>query len=345
MRGRARIVTKLHIVRKPRRNQSPLWYVYAWRGGPCIHKAEGAKPTITPAILDAQAKARMEAVGNRDTFDTIIDGYHASPEFEALQPATQRDYKLWLTRASDRFGSAPIAAFTDYRMRGDIIAWRNRWKEQPRTANKATVTMAMLLGWAVHQGLIGVNVAAGIKQMEVGTREEAVWEPHHWEAVRAADLPAHVMDVLELASLTGLRLGDLLRLEWGNIGERAIILTTRKKNSRAVIPILPELRAWLDARESKEGVILRNSRGTAWTESGLETVWQRRKPEGFDRRIHDLRGTYATWLATNGLTDEQIARVMGWTSQRVGAIRARYVDEAKVVVSMVEAIASKARAQ
>jgi hypothetical protein len=46
--------------------------------------------------------------------------------------------------------------------------------------------------------------------------------------------------------------------------------------------------------------------------------------------------TYVTWLAVKGFTDEEIARVIGWTAKRVAAIRAHYVDEARVVVSMVE---------
>ena len=341
--GKTKVVTRLHLVSKRPKGKPPRWYVYAWRGGPCIHKAVGERPIITPAILDAAAQARLTRTASRNTFDSIIDGYRDSPEFDRLQPATKRDYRLWLTRASERFGKAPIVAFTDYRMRGDIIGWRDTWAAQPRTADKATVTMAMLLGWAQERGMLPVNVAAGIRQMNIASnRADAVWEPHHWQAVEALDengepiIPAHVMDALKLASMTGLRLGDLLRLDWESVGDQAIILTTRKRKSRAVIPILPELRAWLDARKGEcKGIILRNSRGQPWTESGFETVWQRRKPAGFDRRIHDLRGSYVTWLAIKGLTDEEIARTVSWTAKRVGEIRARYVDEARVVVSLV----------
>lgn len=151
------------------------------------------------------------------------------------------------------------------------------------------------------------------------------------------DFPAHLMRALRMASLTGLRLGDLVRLEWSQVGKQTIIVEkTRKRGGRAIIPIVPELRALLDDIGGESGPVLLNSRGKRWTESGLETVWQRRKPAGFDRRIHDLRGTYATLLASKGLTDDEIARVIGWTAKEVSAIRARYVDEARVVVSMME---------
>ncbi|WP_343033268.1 tyrosine-type recombinase/integrase [Altericroceibacterium indicum] len=144
-----------------------------------------------------------------------------------------------------------------------------------------------------------------------------------------------------IASLTGLRLGDLIRLDWSNVGEKAIIIEkTRKRGGRAVIPIYTELRKWLDQREKREGAVLLNSRQKPWTESGLETVWQRRKPDGFDRTIHDLRGTFATFLALKGLTDEKIAKIIGWTAKRVCEIRARYVDEARVIIDLAERLSA-----
>jgi integrase len=195
----------------------------------------------------------------------------------------------------------------------------------------------------MENGIIPVNVAARIRQLHQVNKADQVWEPRHWQAL-AAHWQAnklergHLLDALKLASLTGLRLGDLVRLEWSHVGDKAIVLTTRKRKGRAVIPILPELRRLLDAREHRTGTILQTTRGTSWTESGLGTVFQRAKPEGFDRTIHDLRGTYVTWLAIKGLTDEQIARIVGWTARRIGEVRARYVDEARVITSMVDMI-------
>jgi len=338
-------VTGLHIVRK-RNASGTTWYVYAWRGGPCIHRSH-VRPVITLDLLDRQRQARMETARRDElNIDRLVSEYCASPEFGALAAATRRDYRLWLDRISQRFGKAPLAAFADPRIRGDIIAWRDTWADRPRTADKASVMMATLLGWAVERAMLPVNHAARIRQLHRANLSDQVWEDRHWHAVRALDsegqpvVPAHVVRALELASMTGLRLGDLVRLTWAEVGDKAIILTTRKRGGRAVIPVYPELRAWLDALPHRSGPVLLNSRGKAWTESGLETVWQRTKPKEFDRRIHDLRGTYVTWLAVKGLTDEEIARIVGWTAKRIAAIRARYVDEARVVVSLVDRLSA-----
>jgi len=206
--------------------------------------------------------------------------------------------------------------------------------------------MSTLLNWGVENGRLDINVAAGIKQLHTVNKADQIWEERHWTAFAAVDAkgdpicPPHLMDALKLASLTGLRLGDLVKLDWSEVGDKAIVLVTRKRKGRAVIPIVPELRAHLDAREHRTGCVLRNSRGDAWTESGLGSVFQKKQPADFDRTMHDLRGTYATWLAIKGLTDEQIARIIGWTAKRVSEIRARYVDEARVVVSLVERLSA-----
>lgn len=341
-RRKIRVVTKLHVVSKRRAGKPTLYYVYAWRGGPCIHKAEGAPPIIDRAILDAQYRAEADYRGDRaETMDALIDDFRAAPEFTRCKPSTQKDYRLWLDRISARFGTSPLEAFEDRRMRGDVIEWRNGWSTQPRTADKASVMMTILLNYAVENGRVSINVCSGIKQLHDVNKADQIWEDRHWKAVEGVkDFPAHVMDALKLTRLTGLRLGDLVRLDWANVGDKAIIVTTRKRNGRAIIPITPDLRAHLESREYREGAILRNSRGEAWTESGLGSVWQKRKPAGFDRTMHDLRGTYATTLAIKGFTDEEIARSLGWTAKRISEIRARYVDEARTVISMLDKLSA-----
>lgn len=335
-------MTGLHIVSKTRKGKLTKHYVYAWRGGPCIYTCEGEKPVITREILDAQYRAK-EPKRSRNTIDAIIEAYENSPKYQSLKPATVKDYRLWLTRISERFGDTPMGAFTDWRMRGDVIEWRDQWAHQPRSADKAVVMMVTLLNWAAENGKLERHYCHGIELLHHADKSEQIWEDRHWKAVESEkDFPAHVMTALRLGSLTGLRLSDLVALEWSQVFDKQITVErTRKRGGRAVIPVIPELRMLLDEIGRKDsGTVLLNSRGKGWTASGLETVWQRRQPEGFDRTLHDLRGTYVTFLAVKGLTDEQIARVVGWTAQKVGEIRARYVDEARVVVSLVDKLSA-----
>lgn len=337
-------MTGLHLVKKPVKG-GVRWYVYAYRGGPCIHTADGGRPTITPALLEKafDTKRQGAPVG---TISWLAAQYRADGDFTERAEETKRDYRKSLDRIEEEYGAAPLSAFEDRRMRGEIIKWRDKWRNQPRTADKLTVMLGTLLSWGVDRGYVAINVAAGIKQIHKADRSDLIWEPHHWAAIEAKDnkgepiCPPHLMDALKLASITGLRLGDLVAFDWKHVHANAIIVVTKKRKGRAVIPITPELRTWLDARPNREGPVLVNSRGKGWTESGLGSVFQKMKPDGFDRTIHDLRGTFVTWLATKGLTDEEISRIVGWTAKRVGAVRARYVDEARVVVELTKRLSA-----
>lgn len=336
-----RVEPGLHIVSKQRKH-GKRWYVYAWRGGPQIYAQDGNRPVVDLALLDAAHDARKAYTGVREgSFEELIGLYRDSPEFDRLADSTKRDYRLWLNRASAQFGGAGLGAFADLRMRGEIIKWRDNWQDKPRTADKATVMMSTLLGFAVERGMLATNVAAKIKKLHSVNKADEVWEERHWEAVQG--MPDHIMLALKFASLTGFRLGDLVKVSWEHVTDKAIIFVTKKRKGRAIVPILPELRALLDhIGDANEmvGPILRNSRGGAWTESGLGGVFQKNKPKDFDRTIHDLRGTYATWLAVKGMTDDDIARIIGWTAKRVAQIRARYVDEARVIISLVERLSA-----
>lgn len=342
-RRKTKIVAGLHIVRKTLKLGGNRYYVYAWRGGPCIHSQDDTYPVITPDILAKQSTAKRERYGESpDGFEQIITAYRNSPEFNKLAPSTQVEYSRWLNRISKQFGNVPIAVFEDRRMRGEIIEWRNLWASQPRTADSGAVMMSTLLGWGVEYGYLRVNVAAKIKQLHSVDRSDLIWEDAHWKAWDKPDTPAHLLQALKVASWTGLRLGDLVKLQWDHIGPSAIIMTTSKRKGRAVIPILAPMREFIDQTpmEHRTGMVLKNSRGLPWTASGLSSVFQKNKPKGFERHIHDLRGTFCTMLILRGLTDDQVAMVMGWIAKRVAAVRARYVNEERVIISLAERLSA-----
>jgi integrase len=345
-------VTGLHVVRKGKPGRLDRWYVYAWRGGPCIHMAEGARPVIGPDLLAKAAAARSDrgTARHADTLDAQIDAYRASPQFDQLHAdgttlpgilaaGTQQGYRLWLDRISQRFGRAPLAAFTDPRMRGQIIAWRDTWSHQPRTADMASGMMSTLLAWVVDHGRLPVNVAAGISHLHRADKSDEIWEARHARAFVTA--PRALREALKVKSLTGLRLAGLVSLQWHHVGTSAVIIEGQKRGGRAVIPITPALRhllARMAARfpkdEQPHGAILRNTRGDAWTYEGLKTAFQRARPAKFDRTMHDLRGTFATRLIVAGFTDAQAAMVLGWTATRIAQIRARYVNEERVIIEL-----------
>ena len=64
------------------------------------------------------------------------------------------------------------------------------------------------------------------------------------------------------------------------------------------------------------------------------------------KHLHDVRGTFCTLLLTESdLTNEDAARIMGWSPARVAKIHSTYVDSAIVVISLAERMRAKHRAK
>lgn len=348
---RARIDAGLHIVGKPRKGRAMLWYVYAYRGGPQIYTCEGERPHIGRELLDIAAGVRKERFQRiADDLDSLITAYKASPEFIGLGDRTKRDYEIELGQLSEKWGKVSLAVWDDQRMRQDVKKWRGEKSATPRTADKGVVMLATLLAWGVDDARLAINVAAGIPMLYKSDRADVVWLESDFATIKP-HCSTQLWSAIRFASLTGFRLGDLVDVEWSHVGDSAIIYITAKRKRRVVVPVLSELRKALDEIEPDKakriGTILKNSRGAAWTESGLGGVFQKAKAkakaDGFniDLRIHDMRGTYATWLARQGLTDQEIARIIGWKEIRVAEIRRRYIDEAQVVTSLVARLERK----
>lgn len=338
-RKRTRIVTGLHPVSK-RTKAGLRWYIYAWRGGPQIAVQDGERAVITLDLIKAAEDARRalrRTPGN--SVRGVIEQYKDHKAYTDRAKDTKRDYNATLGNIEAEFGDFDVGLFEDIRIRADVDEWRKQWAHQPRTADKHIVMLNTLLNWAKRErGLLATNQCAEMTLWHSVDKSDEVWEDRHWQALEAANIPAHIMRAIDLGRLTGLRISDMVQLSWEHVFDKAIIITTEKRKVVATVPIFGELKRLLDELrpEKAEGAVLLNTRGKRWTKSGLQTVWQKVKPEGFDRTIHDMRGTFVTWLCIKGLNDREIADIIGWKTDRIAQIRARYVDRARVVVSIAE---------
>ena len=320
--------TGLHIVRKKGMG-GDRWFVYARRGGPLIHVQDTYRPAITPALI-AKSKSALGHVP-QDAVEKIIFAYIGSPEFAALAPSTRREYRLRLTQISRRFGRVPARLIPE--LQGEIMLWRDEMASTPRAADRAVGMLHTVLKYGKLKGMWkGENPAAEIPKLHKTNRADLIWEDRHWQAFK--DVPPHIHRVLELGSLTGLRISDLLRLTWEDVKETHIELVTGKTGGEAVIPLYCPLRAFLAGKG--EGPILKTTRGTQWTPDGWQSSWSTARPKGFDRHIHDLRGTFATKLMIAGLDDNHVSVILGWEAKRIATIRAKYVDRAKVAKALAE---------
>lgn len=358
----------VNSTRKRLADGSSVTYWYAWKGGPRLPGKPGSPEFL--AAFNAAHADRKKPTG--EDLRMLASLYRGSPEFTGLADATRKVWTRWLDRISDTegkaaIGSLPLAALDDRRVRAEILAWRDQWAHQPRTADYAMQVLSRVLGWGMERGLLALNAAAGIGQLYKGNRADQIWTDAEVSAFVAAASSPEVGFIIRLACVTGLRREDLAELPWSHVGDVAIVKPTHKSRHKktAIIPILPETKALLaEIREQqtrrlaeltavaeKKGrpapvaplTVLSNTRGRPWKVTGLDSAVQDGKADAtppIDKHLHDTRGTFGTRLRKKArLTASEIADVLGWDEDRAERLLAVYVDRDDIVRSIAERIA------
>jgi len=205
----------------------------------------------------------------------------------------------------------------------------------PRTVNKCLTVIGAVLRYGAKHEILSKNVAAGIEKLPTDQGEDRVIEQNVLTPAELKLALEHSLDPwripIMLAMYTGMRQGEVLALQWGDIdwnaGTVAVCrsLTRKKKlktpkttSSRRVVELPPvllsELKRWRlacpkDPNGAKLDLVCPSTRGGfmdggALLNSGLHPALRR---AGIRQvRFHDLRHSYASNLLAAG---EDIVRV------------------------------------
>lgn len=258
-------------------------YWYAWRGGPRLRGEPGTAEFV------ASFREAHESLRAPDTsrFRSLVVLYKASGEYEKLAASTKRNWAPWLDRIGGYFGDLQVAQFDrPEKIRPVIRQWRNRWADKPRTADYGLQVLSRVLSHAVDPlGRLAGNPCERIKQLYSGDRSEIIWTDGDIAQLERTCSP-EIAWAVDLASYTGLRLGDLLRLAWSHVGEDAITMATGKSKGRreAIIPLYDALRKILAEIPKRSTTILTNSRRRPWTNGRIRKLVQQGEARCGSRR-------------------------------------------------------------
>lgn len=360
------------------------WVIYwqAWRGGPRIGKFEGVtlaaaelqESASADKIAEAYAAARRTDVP-ADTLAGLVSQYRASPEWQGVAEATRKQWVRWLDRIVEDHGEFPVVALKAKGARKIFITWRNGFAAHPRQADYAIQVLRRVISWSMENELAEANPAMGIKELYSSDRSAEIVEAHELAAILPIVSPG-MSRAFRLAAETGLRRSDLVRLKKADINATSIELATGKSRGRKriIVPLLPAARDVLaeceaaettadptlrsratnggrggkarpDAASTASLFVLTGEHGTQYKANSLTHAWVKAAATaGVDKTLHDLRGTFATRLMAKGLSDEEIADIMGWDTEDVRKIRRRYVDRDKIATLIAARIGRQRRA-
>ena len=171
------------------------------------------------------------------------------------------DLKLRLAKLAERF-SVNVDTVTT----ADIQAWLDGMDAAPRTVRNFRQSASGLFKFAEARGYIakGENPVTATERIKTKNAEAIeIYSPGELARLLAA-APDSFKPVLAIQAFAGLRSAEVMRLDWQNVklerGHIEITAANAKTASRRIVPILPNLAAWLKAAAKKSGKIFAPTR-------------------------------------------------------------------------------------
>jgi integrase len=217
-----------------------------------------------------------------------------------------------LTRAFDgllsKLTAAAIEKYKVHRSQGVKAA----------TVNRELALLKHMLTKAVDWGYLKQNPTKSVKLLKEPPGRLRYLEPEEIERVlEACDDPQvpYLRAIVVVALHTGMRLGEILGLRWGDLDvrHRLISITGIKNNERKTIPIneiLYEELATLPRHVTSPYLFCHpDGAPILRIDRSFHSVLTRAGIEGF--RFHDLRHTFASHLVMRGVPLETIGALLG----------------------------------
>src|SRR5215472_1239398 len=136
----------------------------------------------------------------------------------------------------------------------------------------------------------------------------------------AAELPAHLRIILALGFFTGMRLGEITRLEWKQVDFIADTIRLRtgetKSGQGRVVPLVPELRAaLLAARNDSPFVCVKDGARVQSFRKAWKSATKRAGLDGL--LVHDLRRSAVRALVRSGVAEKIAMQISGHLTRSV----------------------------
>lgn len=250
----------------------------------------------------------------------VIRHYIASPKYRDLKPRTRDDYDKHLVYFQGKMGHLLPRQIE----RHHVIRWHAKWAENetPHRANYRLRVMSIIMEHAKDMGLLtkqDENPAKGIKAIKYEKQDRQPWPQDRIDAYRTT-ATGRALLVFELCLGTGQRIGDVLRMKWGDIEADGIKVKQGKTGKALWVPFTRHLRAALASAPRRSVFILTNQYATGpWSYRGAsQAIREVREAIGaLDYDTHGLRYSAASELLLAGADVETIGAITGQSPEMV----------------------------
>lgn len=304
----------------------------------------GAYPAWTVAAAREEAKALRQRIDKGE--DPMADRHEerAAPTIDDLA----KDYEE-RHAARKRTGAADVAtlhrfilpALGKFKVR-DVTHrqiedfHRDRSKTSPTQANREVALLSKMFALAMKWNFREDNPAKGIERNpeERRTRYLSGDELQRLSAVLLNHPNRQSANAIRLLLLTGARRGEMLSATWPQFDLATGVWVkpsshTKQKKEHRVPLSAPALQLLSEMKTESESEFLFPGRDTPVAQAGIKSFWQSvcKAAEITDCHVHDLRHTYASILASAGLSLPIIGALLGHTQAQTTARYAHLMDD------------------
>lgn len=207
-----------------------------------------------------------------------------------------------------------------------------RYVATPRTHNLHRTMLRQVLAFAALEGLReGFNPIDNVPQKALKGRKRIVTDAEiaavKKGALQAARNGQALVQMIDLALLTGQRIGDLIGMRWQDVTDDGLLVQQGKTGERLLIGWTPALRAAIAAcaRGDKIGHVLKTQSGNGYRYAGIRSAWDRACARAGvdDLHIHDLRGRAGVDALGDDEDIRSAQRLLGHKGERMTR---HYVD-------------------
>ena len=319
----------------------------------------GAKPAATASVNPRYAEGSLAA---------LLHAYELSSDYRDLSAKSKAMLRIYL-RPLTKWHDTPA-----HELERDVLmgaADAINVARGPAAANAFLSATSTVFGWAIERGVFK-HAHPLWKAKRFRTKNLPTFKRELYDQA-VVQLPEPLRRVLVLASLTGQRRGDLVRLTWANYDGARLRFTQQKckhdeEPRQMDLRVVPELRAELDAwkaeaqgsnvvslADKREGIdtlaartILTNSFGEPWVDTALSNGMRKalekiglRQPGQRGVNIHGLRKLVAVTMAEAAMSPHQIMSVTGHRTIAMVQLYSKEADMTKIGDAAIDALSTQ----
>ncbi len=245
--------------------------------------------------------------------------------------ATLRSYKLTLGNLLDFMGDCPLASITPRRL--DEYKIERAKSVSPVSVNIELRTLRAAFNVMVRWRLLDRSPFREVSFIRIPDRAPDYLDRNDFDRLLGTIKEKWLQEVVVVAVLTGMRLGELLHLRWTDVNfeQNMLIIQSAgdfrtKHGKMRTIPLNDVARRLLtELRERTESELVFPSCGRRYSDSWVSHRFKRyARMAGLSAGIHfhSLRHTFATWLVQKGTSIYTVQKLMGHSSIAVTQVYA-----------------------